>query len=456
MKSEVDRRTFQRTGLAAAAATFTAGAPAPARVLGAAERLRLGFIGVGNRGCQMLSGFLAHADAEPVVLCDVYAPYLHADYDKVDPRFRNLGGRIPKMAELPASVRRVKDFRRVLDAKDVDAVVIATPDHWHALQTIEACRAGKDVYCEKPVSVTIKEGRAMVEAARKHDRIVQVGTHRRSSRLYAEAVELVRGGALGKITVARAAYASNMAPRGIGLAPDSAPPEDLDWDLWLGPRPMRPFNENVMPYKFRWHHHYSSQIANWGVHYFDAIRWLTGELAPTRVAALGGRFAVEDARTIPDTAEMIFEHASGMLTVFSLHEATSGPKLAEGAEVELYGTLGTMFISSRGYRIVPERGGQFQDPAPRRKPLEGRSKLKSELLLDQWAARDFLDNVKSRTRPLADIEEGHRSTTFAHLANIAHTTRRVLDWDPQAERITNDPAADTTLDYEYRKPWTLG
>jgi predicted dehydrogenase len=449
MSQVLNRRSFSKAAAAASAVCSLA----PARAVGANEQLRLGFIGVGNRGCQLLKGFLAHSDARVVALCDVYAPYLNADYAKVDPRFANLEKRIPRMPEVPGDVARVKNFRAVLERKDIDAVVIATPDHWHAIQMIEACRAGKDVYVEKPLSITIAEGRAMVEAARKHERIVQVGTHRRSSRLYMHLAEVIRGGAIGKITVARASYCSNMAVAGIGHAPESDPPADLDWDLWLGPRPARPFQSTIMPYKFRWWQLYSSQVANWGVHYFDLIRWLTGELAPASVSAHGGRFAVEDDRTIPDTTLGIFEHASGMLTEFALFEANGQPALNRGAEVELRGTLGTVYANERGYEIVPERGGQFQDPAPRRKPEVVKS---ADGDLDAQAARDFLDNVKSRKRPNADIEEGHRSTTFAHLANIAMATRKRLEWDPQGERFTNCDEANGLLRYEYRKPWTLG
>ena len=236
------------------------------------------------------------------------------------------------------------------------------------------------------------------------------------------------------------------------MHPSQSRPPGLDWDQWLGPRPARPFQATIMPYKFRWWHLYSSQIANWGVHYFDAIRWLTGELAPQSVSAHGGRFAVDDDRTIPDTAEAIFEHASRMLTLFSHHEANGQPMLGRGAEIELQGTIGTLYAAGDRYEIVPERGGAFQDPTPKRK---------AEIIkatdgdLDQQAARDFLDCVKSRKRPNADVEEGHRSTTFAHLANIALATRMRLDWDAQAERFTNCEAANQLLHYEYRKPWSL-
>lgn len=444
----VTRRTFSGMALTAAAAT----AGKPGRVLGANDHVRLGFIGVGNRGCQMLRGFLAQSDARVVALCDVYEPYLNADYDRVDPRFRNLGGRIPRMDAVPSDVTRVKDFRRVLDRDDIDAVVICTPDHWHAIQTVEACRAGKDVYVEKPLSITIAEGRRMVEVARETDKVVQVGIHRRSSRMYMRLAEMIRSGAIGKITVARIAYATNMTPEGIGKAPDSDPPADLDWEMWLGPRPRRPFQSTIMPYKFRWWDLYSSQMGNWGVHYFDLVRWMTGAPEPTSVATLGGRFAIDDDRTIPDTTEAVFEHPNGMLTCFSLFEASGRPALPDGAEIELRGTLGTAYANGRGLWIEPERGGQFQDPGPRRKPERIASEDGD---LDAQAARDFLDNVRSRRRPNADVEEGHRSTTFCHIANIALATRARLDWDPDRERFTNHDAANALLHYEYRAPWTL-
>jgi predicted dehydrogenase len=451
-RSGINRRRF--AGLAGGAAVSAS--LGYGRVLGANDRVRLGFLGVGNRGCQLLKGFLAQPDAEIVTLCDVYQPYLQADSTRIDSRFRNLAGRLPRMPEIPntGSVERVKDFRRVLERKDIDAIVIATPDHWHALQTVAACRSGKDVYCEKPLSVTIREGRAMVAAARTHDRIVQVGTHRRSSRMYAELAEKIQSGALGKITVARIAYSSNMTPGGIGKAPDSQPPADLDWDLWLGPRPLRPFNENVMPYKFRWWNLYSSQMANWGVHYFDLVRWLTGERAPASVVAVGGRYAVDDDRTVPDTCETVFEHSSGMLTVFSLYESTGQPVLGRGAELELRGTVGTLYASQNNWEIVPERGGQFQDPAPRCAGAKGVAP-ESDRDLDAQAARDFLDNLKARRRPKADVEEGHRSTSFALLANIALATRERLTWDADTERFTNHEAANALLHYDYRPPWTL-
>jgi len=431
---KLSRRAFAASA-AGAAATLTA--LQATRVLGANQRIRLGFIGVGNRGMQLLDAFLKHDDIEVAAVCDVFRPYLDRAVQRLDGK--------------PAAY---VDFRKVIERKDIDAVVISTPDHWHAIQTIDACNAGKDVYVEKPLSITVREGRAMVEAARRNRRVVQVGTHRRSSALYGQLAELVSAGKIGKVTVSRAYRLSNMAPSGIGRQQPKDPPPDLDWDLWLGPRPQRPYQDNIAPYKFRWWDLYSSQMANWGVHYLDAIRWLTGELAPVSICAMGGRFCVDDDRTIPDTLEAVFEFASGRLAIFGQYEANGNPVLIQG-ELELRGTLGTAYISSRSFKIVPERGGQFQDPKPRMEPMEV-SAGKGEDELTVLHARNFLDCIKSRQTPNADVEVGHRSTTMSLLANISLAVRARIEWDPQTETIISPKEANQLLHYEYRKPWKLG
>lgn len=431
-RTNLTRREF--TQLTAAALSWTA--VSRSRVLGANERIRLGFIGVGNRGSQLLDAFLKHQDMEVTILCDVFEPYLERAQEK-----------------LPRKADTTIDFRKVLDRQDVDGVVIATPDHWHAIQTIWACRAGKDVYVEKPLSITVVEGRKMVEAARKYQRIVQVGTHRRSSKLYAQLYELVHAGKIGKVTVARAYRLSNMYPKGIGKAEPSDPPPGLHWDLWLGPRPERPFQETIAPYKFRWWDLYSSQVANWGVHYLDAIRWLTDELAPASVCAMGGRFAVDDDRTIPDTLEAVFQFASGRLAIFGQYEASSVPAMLQG-ELELRGTLGAAFIGGNKFEIIPERGGQFQDPSPRMEPVRVQVPAnENDMTVDH--ARNFLDCMRTRQLPNADVEIGHRSTTCSLIANISLAVGARLEWDAEKERFTNHEGANQLLHYEYRKPWSL-
>ncbi len=435
MHNEITRRTFVGTGVAVAVGAATSRS-ATAQAASANDKVRLGFIGVGNRGSQLLDAFLEQPDMEVAAICDIYQPY-------VDRAKKRLGD----------GVTPYTDFRKLIDNKDIDAVVIATPDHWHAIQCITACDAGKDVYCEKPLSITIHEGRRMVEAARRNDRVVQVGTHRRSSPLYHRLAEIVQSGKIGYVTVARCYRLSNMYPDGIGKMPTSEPPADLDWDMWLGPRPFRPYQDNICPYNFRWWRQYSSQMGNWGVHYLDAIRWMTGELAPASICAMGGRFVVDDDRTIPDTLEANFQFASGRLAIFGQYEASGAPAMRKG-EVELRGTLGTAYSSGPSFEIVPERGGQFQDSEPRMEPIADKDSG-SNADLTAMHARNFLDCVKSREKPNADVEIGHRSTSFSLLANISLATQLRLEWDAENEIITNSKEANDLLHYEYRKPWTL-
>jgi len=426
---------------------------AAGQVSGANDRIRVGFIGVGNRGSELLERFMANPDVEVAALCDVYEPYLWRDRSKVDPRFiKDLGSKVPKMGEtFTREPVREKDFRKLLERKDIDAICIATPDHWHAVQTILACQAGKDVYVEKPLTVTVGEGRRMVQAASQANRVVQVGLNRRGSTVYQGAAAAVRGGKIGKVTIARSYYSTRMFPDGIGTAPPTSPPPGFDWDMWLGPRAFRPYQYTIAPYKFRWWQDYSSQMANWGVHYMDAIRWLIGEKAPVSVSAHGGNYVLKDDRTIPDTMEVTFEFGSGALAVFGLYEANGGSTLPEG-EVELRGSLGTLYVDDRASHIVPTRPGQFQEG--KGSAVEEKQAVEREDIT-RLLIRNFLDCVKSRAKVLCDLEEGHRSTTFAHLANIALRSKARLQWDPEQEKITNVPEANGLLDYEYRKPWSL-
>jgi len=428
----MSRRSFVKVGAAVtagAAATF-----ASPRAAGANERIRLGCIGVANRGGQLINATLPNEDAEIVAVCDVYKPALQKAAEKI-------GGNVDQYG----------DFRRILERKDIDAVIIGTPDHWHAIQCVDACDACKDVYVEKPLSITIHEGRRMVEAARRNKRIVQVGTHRRSSTMLAELAERIQGGLIGKVTTARCYRVSNMWPNGLGKAEDCDPPEDLDWDMWLGPRAWRPYRPTICPYKFRWWSDYSSQIGNWGVHYFDAIRWLIGEEAPVAAVALGTNATVDDDRDIPDTMEATFELPSGCLMVFGQYEANSAPTLRRGI-LELGGTLGTLYADDRGYEVIPARGGQFHDREPRMEAINEKTK---DADLTRQHMRNFLDCIKTRETPNADIEVGHRSTTFSHLGNIALKTKSRIDWDAKNERITNNEEANQLLHYEYRAPWKL-
>lgn len=451
------RRSFLKktvvSGTGAALGLNAIGAPAIRSAFGAAGKIRMGFIGLGNRGTGLLNRFMKNDDVEVVALCDVYEPYLLRDSSKIDKRFLATG-KVPKMdVQFNSRVARYKDFRDLLANKDVDGVCIGTPDHWHAVQTIMALEAGKDIYVEKPLTITIYEGRKMVEAAKKTDRVVQVGLNRRGSSVYQQLARLVRGGKIGKVTIARAFRINNMYPNGIGNAGAEKPPKGLDWDLWLGPRAYRPFQYNIVPYKFRWWKSYSSQMGNWGVHYLDVIRWLMGEEAPVAITAHGGKYVLKDDRTIPDTMEVTFEFASGAIAVFGMYEANGGDMVDDG-EIEFRGTKANLYSSQSGYKIVPTKGGQFQNRDTLTEFEEKRLEEKEDSTAN--LIRNFLDCVKSRQRPLCGLEEGHRSTSFALLANISLEMETRIEWDAQKEQITNNKDANKLLHYEYRKPWTLG
>lgn len=444
------RREFTKTIAAAGVTT----AFSRARVLGANERIRVGFIGLGNRGDQVLDAFLAQKDCEVTAVCDIHQPFM-------DFAARKIGGQ----------PRQFKDYRRLLELKELDAVAINTPDHWHALQMIHACQAGKDVYVEKPLSLRLAEGRRMVEAARKHQRVVQVGIHRRSVPWCREAAEIVRTGVLGKITVARAFHIQNEWPNGIGNPPDGEPPKDFDWDAWLGPAPKKSYNKNRTFYRFRWFYDYSGgQVTNFGVHYLDFIQSALGHEAPTAVTAMGGRFGgMIDNREIPDTLEAVWQYPGGTLATFSQFNSTAGPWSMPGCEVEIRGTKGAIYLFGNGYEIIPERISDDEFPArtPLTREQDGRYRKGAAPVIEAkkfrgggsgdttFHAANFLDCIKSRARCNCDIETGHRSTSTTLIANIALQTRCCLDWDAKSERFTNHEGANKLLSYEYRAPYKL-
>jgi predicted dehydrogenase len=449
MTSKLNRRTFTQTAAAAGALAAWNAGNLPA--CGAKDRIRLGFIGVGNRGDQLLDAFLPHQDAEVAALCDVYKPYLLAAQKKV-------GGQ----------AMLYHDYRKLLEQKDLDAIVIATPDHWHALQFVDACRAGKDVYVEKPLSLTIREGQKMVAVAQETGRITQVGLHRRSGSSIREAVELIRGGAIGKVSVVRCFHLRNESPLGIGAPSDCLPPADLDWDLWLGPAAKVPYNPNRCLYKFRWFSAYSGgQLTNFGTHYLDVIQWALGQEAPRGVFAMGGKFAVTDNREIPDTLEAIWDYSGETLVTFSQFNANACPSNTRGWELEFRGTLGTVMMQEGKVEILPERVRLQELPAL--SPLHRkenavqsratRTAIQPRLLNGNvdtsHHARNFLDCVKSRQPTHCPVAVGHRSTSATLLAKIALQRGRYLAWDAKLERFVNDEEANQLLGYEYRKPWRL-
>lgn len=459
MANNETRRSFI-TKTVTATAGLSIGVPAfsaaqAKKIIGANDKIRVGFIGVGGRGTGLLHGFMANDDVEVAALCDVFDPCKN----RVGVSKRVY---LPEMGEkFPNKVERYKDFRKMLEQKDIDTVCIATPDHWHAIQCIQSVEAGKDVYCEKPLSKTIKEGRAMVDAQKRTGKVVQVGLNRRGAAVYQKLSKDIQGGKIGKVVGASAFRISNMFPDGIGNLKAEDPPAGLNWNMWLGPRAYRPYQYNIAPYYFRWWSDYSSQMGNWGVHYMDVIRWMMGEKAPSAITANGGKFVLTDDRDIPDTMEVQFEFESGAIVKFSIYEASSGTGVV-GNEIELRGTKGTLVANSASYRIIPSRPGQRQtwDKLIEEEEWDiEKDKTFGDLNIGKNSTgnliRNFLDCVKSRKEPWCPLEEGHRSTSFAHLANISLAMGERLEWDAKAEKFTNNEKANELLHYEYRKPWKL-
>jgi predicted dehydrogenase len=436
------RRSFlSRTaaGLVSARSMMSSPHDAASRVVGANDRVRIGVIGTGRQGRSDMRAHLALSDVEIAGVCDVYAPNL-AEGLKAAP-----------------SAKTYADFRRMLDDKSIDAVIIGTPDHWHALMTVMACQAGKDVYVEKPTSVAIAEGRKMVQAARKYNRIVQVGTQQRSASHFQEAVKLVWDGRLGDISAVRMWNVGNQAPYGIGSPLDSDPPAGLDWDMWLGPAPKRPFNANrfgVVPENysyFRWFWDYAGgMMTDWGVHLIDIVQWAMKVNAPLSVSAVGGHFCLKDNRETPDTIIATYQFPGFVLTY---ENRTGNARGVNGHEygIEFYGIDGTLFVDRSGFELTPETRKSATATTNRTEPASRTSTLDNPT-----HARNFVDAIKSRQPPICDIEIGHRSTSTAILGNMAYRSGATVVWDAAAETVTNDNARATALvDRAYRSPWAL-
>jgi predicted dehydrogenase len=386
-----------------------------------------------------MRGHLALPDVEIVSVCDVYVPNLE------------LG------AKLVPQAARVKDFRTILDDKNIDAVIIGTPDHWHALMTVMACQVGKDVYVEKPTSVAIAEGRKMVQAARKYNRVVQVGTQQRSATHFQQAAKLIQDGAIGRISSVRCWNVGNQAPDGIGAPPDGSPPEGLDWDAWLGPAPKRPYNPNrfgVFPgvfSHFRWFWDYAGgMMTDWGVHLIDIVHMAMNVDAPTAVSTVGGKFVLTDNRETPDTIVASYQYP-GFVMTYENRVANGRTVNEHSYGIEFYGTEGTLFVDRQGFEITPEtrrEDGQIVDRML--------SRRRTSTPDNPSHARNFVDSIKSRKPPICDIEIGHRSSSAALLGNVALRSGGTVVWDGKTETVTNgNTKATALLDVLYRAPWKL-
>jgi len=441
----MDRREFLHAG-AASLALSAAGAYAAESVK--EKPKRAGLIGCGWYGKTDLFRLLQVAPVEVVSLCDV---------DK-----RMLAEAAGTVAARQASKKKPRtygDYREMLKEKDLDVVLIATPDHWHALPMIAAVEAGADVYVQKPISVDVVEGQAMLAAARKQKRVVQVGTQRRSTPHLVEARDrFINEGKLGRIGLVEICCYYHMRAR--GNPPDIAPPEYLDYEMWTGPAPMRPYNELVHPGRWRSFMEYSNGIiGDMCIHMYDMVRWMLGLGWPKRVASSGGILVDKNSKAnISDTQTATFDH--GDLAVVWQHRTwghAPDPKYPWGAT--FYGDKGTLKASVMGYDFTP-----FGPSEPVHRDvtyeLEQYPEDKTEKALERHCApairrhmQDFLAAIATRGKPVADIEEGHISTASCIVANLAMQLGRTLTWDAQSGQVAGDEEANRLLRRPYRKPW---
>jgi predicted dehydrogenase len=422
-----NRRHFikQGAGTLAAAGVFPS-----LHAQGANERITLALIGPGGMGSNHLNWFAAQKDVAVSHVCDVDEGRRYQAANTAE----KLSGTRPK---------EVIDMRQVFEDKSVDAVVIATPDHWHGPATILACEAGKHVYVEKPCAHNIREGRLMIEAARRTNRIVQVGTQSRSTKHIQRAMELLHSGAIGDVLISKAWNSQLRA--NIGHEKPSDPPSNFDYDLWVGPAPMVPFQKNCQHSWWRWFYNFGTGDAgNDGVHDIDIARWGLGvDTHPVTVSATGGKFFFDDDQQFPDTMYVSFDYApeakTGRRRQLIYEHRIWSPYVQEGHE------NGNAFYGTKGMLILAKHSGW--------KLYGPRNELKEQMTGAADTAgheRNFLDCIRSNKRPAADIETGHLSAALAHLGNIAVRTGRMLRFDPVAEKITGDQEAAALVRRAYR------
>jgi predicted dehydrogenase len=474
---ESDRRKF----LASAGAAFTTSI-FTGRVQGANDRIAVGFIGVGRQGNSNMNAAMREPSAQVAAICDVYQPNLEVT---VATAKRN--GHDPKT---------YKDFRGVLADKSIDAVLIATPDHWHALMTVEACKAGKDVYVEKPVCTYVDEAPKMVQAAQKYKRVVQAGTQSRSLGHMPAIQEVIKSGQLGKITFVRVKNYELEAETGIGNPADSTPPEGLDWNMWLGPAPYHAYNTNRFHQmydgwsRFRAYWDYSNgQIGDNGIHIIDLMQMSFMENAPTVVTALGGKTYLKDSRETPDTICVLYQypefimayemrygnaqsfgipaiaiHGSkgtmtfGLSSSYSIYAERDTTQAATPAEWKVgapFAGIGGAGGGARGGQAAPAaaptagRGGGGGAPAEALKPTEQKTFQPTQ---SHWG--NFLECIRTRQRPIGDIEYVARSSVTALLGNVAMRSKVRVDYDPKTW-TSPQKEARAFMAYKYRAPWKL-
>lgn len=438
MKKLSRRKFIGKSALAASLAPIALGQIGPfirsarADEPGPNDKIRLGVIGCGGQGLYDFKDFLSNPEVDCAVVCDVDDKHIAMALDTLE-KARG------KKAD------STKDFRHVLDRKDVDIVLVATPDHWHAMPTVYACQAGKDVYVEKPLAKTIDEGHAMREAARRHNRVVQMGSQWKSCRHIIEATDLIHAGKIGKVHMVRGwAYLNWIGS--IGHPADCPPPPGVDYDTWLGPAPKRPFNPNRFHFNFRWFWDYAGGLmTDWGVHLINMMLMGMGPDAPLSASSTGARYRLEENSETPDAQIAVYQFPDYML-VWEHRNGLNNGLNGRPWGVEWNGDDATIILNDEGYQIIPEPKGSGNIDAAK-KPGSGNP--------HPAHVRNFLDCVKSRQQPVLNLEIGHHVSTVAHLGNIAYRTGRTIHWDGNKQQIVGDHEANQLVGVKYRKPWHL-
>ena len=470
MDQQVTRRTFLETGSKVAAGAAAAGlvgggcasigpktvAVASQRKIGPNDKINVALVGCGGMGRYKFNNFMDTKQCNVLAVCDIDDSHMALASEDVKKKLNTT----PLM---------VKDYRKVMDMKDVDVVIIGTPDHWHAIPMITACAAGKDVYCEKPCCHNIREGRAMVDAAKKFGRIVQVGTHQRSMPHIQAAREFVQSGKLGTISMTNTFTYGNESPDGLGHAPDSAPPPGVDYDTWLGPAPVRPYNRRRFHSSWRWYFDYASgMVGDWNVHLQDIVMWSMGVTAPLSVATSGGKFVLTDDRDTPDVMQAVYEFGpaanapKGFVHRYPRRKASGEPWSRGGYGMEFHGSNGYRHTTRGDWKLEADRKN-WDDPKSEFR-VEGFSKKADGA--DQAAHADHVLNylacVRLRKTPIASIELHYNTVAACHLANVSLRVGRKIFWDAEKElcftdrKLTRpDREANALLTREYRKGYEL-
>ncbi len=447
MKNRVSRRRLLGTAGQAAAGLAAVGLLRNARAAEANETPNLGLISCGGRARGLLQGFCGDGKCRVGAVCDVDDAMIALAHEQV----------LNKYNLKPAVY---KDYRRVLDQKDIDLVVIGTPDHWHAIPALNACAAGKDVYVEKPAAHNVHEVLAMVQAAAKHKRIMQVGTQQRSMPHFREAVAFIRSGQLGRITMTNTFNSDNETPNGNGRDPDTAPPPGLDYGQWLGPAPWRAYNRRRVHVHWRWYFDYGcGMLGDWNVHLQDIVMWAMESPSPRSISASGGRWVVGDDRDTPDTVQAVFAFP-GYVQTYTMRKGCGKPWwLPGGYGIEFHGTNGRLHLTRNGWSVSGDEDDwdDRDDHTLRVADFEKPGKDSN----DEHIA-NFLDCVRTRKTPNASIEIHAKTVIACHLANISVRVGRKIFWDANKniccedqELKIPDAQANALLGRTYRKGYEL-